>query len=581
MAGYLRVEGVNFDASILDTADLSTIRGSSLLFLNIIKELNTALQANYGAKQVSLGASTGLWRFDNGDPETVATEVRNWLNGTSTPARSTPAGSTPALPHAPLAVFTVVATADSGDFLTDRETLLAKARLQQMRLPAVVYPGSGREVILPPDRHQLTDPDQEKTETWVCELDMVRPRATNAERIKGEWKWVSPSVRERRKYGVEAKQHYYREVMDAAGISLNTDILPSHETFPFARHFESLTEPARTDPSKDKIAVLYIDGNKFSEQERAYVSGVAGDKGKTPIERQQEYDTQIQTFRAKYLKRLLEMLHEEGGHGAPATGEKAEREALQKKYPYINTDRVIRMETLFWGGDDLMIILPARLGWRAVQELHELTQNYRGNGQWKIGDLEMHHAAGLIYCHHNAPIHRIKQLADSLCRNAKGKKQEHRETSRLAYMVLESFDLTGGDTNNYWHQRTCNNFTMDNFIIEFKDLQKVKQMIAALKKDDFGNRPYPNRRVRNLASAIHRADQEYVPDMKAILDLTHQEKPADELMKRLEKARSAAWLDFPDGVDEALNQGFGDDKPLGARWLIIEDLWDYLALGSG
>lgn len=40
----LRVEGVNFDSSVLDTNDLSTIRGGSFLFLDVIWAIDAALQ---------------------------------------------------------------------------------------------------------------------------------------------------------------------------------------------------------------------------------------------------------------------------------------------------------------------------------------------------------------------------------------------------------------------------------------------------------------------------------------------------------------------------------------------------------
>jgi hypothetical protein len=68
---------------------------------------------------------------------------------------------------------------------------------------------------------------------------------------------------------------------------------------------------------------------------------------------------------------------------------------------------------------------------------------------------------GLVFCHHNAPIHRIAHLAKDLSDLAK----LDRSRNLIAYTVLETFDHTGNDLKEYRNRR-------------FPDLDAAKQLLA-------------------------------------------------------------------------------------------------------
>jgi hypothetical protein len=86
---YLRAEGVNLSQILDDTQDLSTIRGSSLMLLNVIDQIEGKLAAHAGSggsfrapERIMSGASIGLWRIDADDEKaagTAAELLREWL----------------------------------------------------------------------------------------------------------------------------------------------------------------------------------------------------------------------------------------------------------------------------------------------------------------------------------------------------------------------------------------------------------------------------------------------------------------------------------------------------------------------
>ena len=66
---------------------------------------------------------------------------------------------------------------------------------------------------------------------------------------------------------------------------------------------------------------------------------------------------------------------------------------------------------------------------------------------WTFGGEALTHAVGLVFCHHNAPIHAVKGVAERLAISAKD--TTNRKGNSINYVVLESFDHTGTDWNDY------------------------------------------------------------------------------------------------------------------------------------
>ena len=74
-----------------------------------------------------------------------------------------------------------------------------------------------------------------------------------------------------------------------------------------------------------------------------------------------------------------------------------------------------RIETLMWGGDELIWAVPAWCALDAVQFFFDQSADWRD----PIRNKRLTHAIGMVLCSHNAPIRGIVQLARELADHAK------------------------------------------------------------------------------------------------------------------------------------------------------------------
>lgn len=92
---------------------------------------------------------------------------------------------------------------------------------------------------------------------------------------------------------------------------------------------------------------------------------------------------------------------------------------------------------MVYGGDEVTFITPAWLGWKALRAF------YREAEDWapvKLVEVEhLTYSAAVVFCHHNAPIHAIKELACELADQAKERalKEFKRKNNFAACQVLE------------------------------------------------------------------------------------------------------------------------------------------------
>ncbi|MEX1027909.1 MAG: hypothetical protein WD049_07875 [Candidatus Paceibacterota bacterium] len=100
----------------------------------------------------------------------------------------------------------------------------------------------------------------------------------------------------------------------------------------------------------------------------------------------------------------------------------------------------IRLETLLWGGDEILWVMPAWKGWEVAKWFFDQTHNVQGH--------ELTYGCGLVFCHAKAPIRNIIELAHRLGDLTKGA-IDGQNVHRLAYEVLESYDDISGDLDNH------------------------------------------------------------------------------------------------------------------------------------
>ncbi|MGQ0594712.1 MAG: hypothetical protein ACT4QB_19380 [Gammaproteobacteria bacterium] len=502
---YLRIEGVNLSNFVYDTQDLSTSRGGGLLLLQAVKQVEEKFS---NLTSISTGASVGLFSFEaksDADATMLRDEVLKCLKG-----------------HAGYATFVVDVLPANGGFRDAVERVIALNRFRQMSSPTLVYPDRG-------------------SSGQVCDVDYVRPATQD-----GSWRGeepnrrkerISDSVEARRKYGRKQKQEFYRALLpggtprdeitpDAATVgSEQAEALGALYRFlasdgeHFTHDLEELTTRGTDEPLGHKMAVIYIDGNGFGK-----IQAECGDE--TTLE---SWDKTIKSSRARLVAALLA----EAYATTWPDGSK----------PWLTDKGKLRFETLLWGGDELIWVVPAWTGWWTLAKFYELSETW----SWPPNGQPLKHAASIIFCNYKAPIHRMTDMAKSLAEICK--KGDWRKENRAAYLVLESFDIVGG-YRDYVRERYRERIEVDALTLHGDDLSDWIGLFTQVK------RILPTRRA---------------------FGVLHSALGGPGNLKRLH--REARQIIERGGLSTEFDRLLGTvpEKPNPAAWAHLVELWDYIA----
>lgn len=471
MKFYLRVEGVNLNNFISDTMDISTIRGGGLLLLDAINKINKDFEQ---LEAISTGASSGLFSFEATDFENAKTLKQQVVNFLNTDSK---------LKHA---TFVIETLPFGNSFNEDKEKLLALNRWQQMQSPTLIVP----------------DNNQQNTEYPLCSIDHIRPTAANRAVNRGDDQLiVSESVFQRREYGREQKQDFYRR-------QTGLQNLPS-----FVSDFTELTDDKKRGNLNGKMAIIYLDGNRFGKIQQEICQD---DQDGTMLSL---FDDDIKGKRKNFLTQFLTDT------------------IRQPAWTYENKHR---LEILLWGGDEILLVVPAWLGWWSLNYFFQTSQN------WSFEGSNLTHAAGLVFCHHNAPIHRITDLAKDLGELAK---EKSRDASYVAYQVLESFDYAGEDLESF-RDKLCGNSGLksNDLIISGNEINQALYAMEPIK------RAIPKGKVYAIVQAL-------------LQNSTEKNELINEAEMQLNATQSEAF--------KKLRSCFGEGASF---WLHLIELWDYIEL---
>jgi len=483
---YLRMAGVNFSNFVYDTNNLSTIRGGSLLLLNAVAEVEKKFEE---LKAISTGASVGLFEFKaEGDnaATTLRDDVKKYLATDANFKFAT--------------IMVDVIKADS-DFKKDREKLVALNRWSQMQMPRFVLP--------------VVEEDAVKE----CAIDRVRP-AKEVD-YKGENKiMVSDSVFARRSYGKGQKQKFYEAV-------LKKHLERSEESniakkMKFVNDLDKLTNDGADGKIKGnlhhKMAIIHIDGNGFRK--------IQNDQCKNPSDLK-KFDQLIKTYRTEFLEKLLEIQKDEedwkfkGGH---------------------------RLEILLWGGDEFILAVPAWQGWKTLSVFYDMAKDWKLKLAEKSEDLT--HSAGVVFCHHNAPIHRIKKLAEDLTNKAaKARKDDKGVVDKgnwVAYQVLESYDYVAGDLLEFRRSYLPEKVHLDNILIDGTKMSEIDPKSIAKLKENISRKKL----FKLVQSAISQDEEKTIKAIKEFEDSLGEQ-------------------------DHNILNEFGNSGGI-VKWIHLLQLWDYI-----
>ena len=534
---YLRVEGVNLGRFVFDTRDLSTIRGGGLMLLSAVETAKIALQKFAEPDEVetiSQGASIGLFRFQMPEGNTTddaETVVRAKLEGE--------------YPHATF----VVAVIEAAAFRTDSEKLLARNRWRQLQSATLAIPNAIAGVA---------------GNTPACEYDGVRP-ARQTERHRGRNRkladgtevptYLSESTKARSTYGRDRKQNFYEKLIEDA--KLPAVVLD----LGFANEFEEIAARSDRGSLHGKLAVFYADGNQFGKIQRALCDSP---------EKQKKWDEYIRKQRAKFLHAFLD-----DELAKPASGE------AWLFDPNSNEPRY-RFETLLWGGDELLFVMPAWQGWRFAERFFRTTAMWNAKDAG-LGEKPLTHTAALIFCQHHSPIHRIKDLAKEKMAESAKELPGGRERNQLVYQVLESMDHLGTDYAAALAKKYDNKAGLVNIVLASDGrtlLLHEKLGALATNSRKLRDADFPRSQLRSLVTDWIRGNPTSFAD--ALVSFTRTEAateaPLCELAsllgdgKHLERDKNGR-LTLDDTTNKVkLAPHLGDGLPL---WLHIEELWDY------
>lgn len=427
---WLCLEGQNFSDSIFDTQDLSTIRGGSLLLRDLVSRADDWLGARLPGKVelATRGGSVGIWRLQvaaDGMPALLSALRAHLGEGE--------------FRHLSFGLAAVAE--DRPGYSRQRNRLRAAIQRQRLSQSRVAYPEPGRQ-------------------NAVCEVDFVRPVAKSHEIGKDRKLRVSQSVHDRRRHGMEKKQTLIAEetalpdpvtgqrkslLSEGARSWLKAQ---AGVTRRFAMQTSSISDSAAPPEGlkatlADKICVITLDGNGFGKVQDEVLA-----KDDT-LAAQQRFDNAVAALRAKIIAAVFSEVIGRKGCGKPSPEEEAVREEIGDP-----AGQVARFELLLWGGDEIMFIVPARLGWPVLEVVGETAEGLDLLGR------SVTFSIGAVFCHHDAPIARIKKLADDLAGHIKGLKPEGDEgedrkgrdgkAATLAMVeVLESFDHIGTDLSSH------------------------------------------------------------------------------------------------------------------------------------
>jgi hypothetical protein len=493
---YLRVEAVNLNNFIVDTQDLSTIRGGSLLLLHAVEGLKDEFSNIEEFKEVSTGASVGLYEFeaDDNTASEIRDRVEDWLRNKE------------GLHYATIMVDVQKAGVEFGE---DVQALTARNRWRQAQSQSIVLDAK------PSDK--------------LCEVDKVRP-AFSQLRIHDEDRWVSQSVIDRRRYGRDMKQRFYQEEI---GRSRNEEVQSVHHS-KFVWDLEELANDPGKGNLHHKIAIIYLDGNRFGR-----IKQNAGNSRDV----WEKFDQDVKSLRRQMLNELLETM----GHD-----------------PDWQSGGRYRIETLLWGGDEIIWVVPAWKGWETLNHFYESSQ------RWLFNNEPLRHAGGIIFCHHNAPIHRLTRLVRDLAEQAKiGDGRNH---NRFAYEVLESFDHVGSDFDAYRRSRCVQPLDLDakadqqSLILDARQMSFLRQQIGDLEES------LSRRKLHDVVEEFltpfdikaGESDEERYERLKQRRE--HRATTIRDFKDRLRKAA------FPDTRINEIEQRLGGET----SWVHIQGLWDYL-----
>lgn len=279
------------------------------------------------------------------------------------------------------------------------------------------------------------------------------------------------------------------------------------------------------------MAVFYADGNNFGKIQRRC----------TTIQSVDDWDNDLKEKRTILLAELLQFLQ-----STPLGSTN-----------YNKDDNALRFETLLWGGDEVLFLLPAWLGLEFTERFFDATQDWKD-----INEEGLTHAAGLVFASHAAPISQLQKLAKKLADYGKA---TDKTQNTVSWIVLESFDHAGDNMDDYWQRSGIAQNGWQQLLLTQTKLRQLRQTLIPQK--DVLPRSAIVRVLRSLSAGKAGEETELLQRSYESVDAAFREAGKDTDFKRLwELITRNAWQMTPDSIPP-------EDA---VAWTMIMELWDYI-----
>ena len=405
MAYILRYQPADFGANVFDSEQLSAVRGASLTYLYSSKLVDKVIDrelpdGNY--EKVYAGGSHGVWILECSKEEAVkvAGRVREALD------RDDLGSANATGPHSQVAYVMALVEGDDEAALKRAEAVNAGQKLQQAAWIA---------------------PQFDATARGFDKFDRSRPATITAFPLPGGAREdVSPNFAARFRFGRKQRHQFYERMLGS-----------DYGSFRVTRDLQTMVaDPPGGIPASlgNKVGVFFADANRLNRIRQEHADADLDELGKFS-----RHLLGKQTF---LLKTIVDWFAEGGLNKATAERfGQATDDDPEETDPFLH-----RLETLMWGGDELLIVVPSWLALEFAARFFEAVKGWRApNGK------PITFSAGLLVCDRKTPIRLAKSIADKLA--ALGKHAQPSETIGLRNVlqieVFESLSLPEADFERF------------------------------------------------------------------------------------------------------------------------------------
>ncbi len=477
----LRAEGVNFGDTVWNTNDLSCIRGASLCLEAIGVELEAYFRGRpVQADLIMHGGSIAAFRL-HGLTEAAALALRDdvdaRLRGSYDAEMDRPKPvSAPnvelselskdgevLLEHrAPTEHMTIMVDVEpirDGNVSAALRWAQVRSRRRQMRSPNVPRsaPASVDTGLLadkarrqcPVDPLRFTpDTDSDLRATTIVTSDQYPNAETIADnalpealkRIK-----VCRRVADLRSYGRHARREIYIFHLRGAVKGPETQSVEAlqrleeaglFETHDFARSFRDIVadpDPELPISQQGKLAFLYFDGNRFSDL-------------RDRIGNMPDFSEFVRMANSHALEELILRFIAEDKYGERPWAWASDGRLQVKRHGRLGWEdrRLLRMETLIFGGEDSALVVPAWLAFDIAAFMLDAFSTGAANAAKALG-LELTTVpswrVGVLICDQRTPARRGVTAAEVLCKDAKEALHDTAIQKCLSFHISESHDV--------------------------------------------------------------------------------------------------------------------------------------------